>query len=120
MYFNLYLNAENTCTIRLSITTFQRRSTDVSTSTVQRRLRDAGLKGIIAAKKPLLRVINRKKRHASVKNTENGHLRSGSQCYGRMSPNSKYLGQTAEYLRDREDERMSSTCVVPTLKHGGR
>ena len=46
------------------------RSTDVSTPTFQRRLCDDGLKGIIAAKKPLLRVINRKKRHASVKKTQ--------------------------------------------------
>ena len=74
------------------------RSTDVSTSTVQRRLRDAGLKGRIAAKKPLLRVINRKKRLAWAKNTETGHLRSGSQSYGRTSPNSKYLDQTVECL----------------------
>ena len=47
------------------------RSTDVSTSTVQRRFRDAGLKGRIAAKKPLLRVINRKKRLAWAKKHRN-------------------------------------------------
>ena len=38
--------------------------TDVSRFTVQRRLTNAGQKGRIAANKPLLRVINRKKRLA--------------------------------------------------------
>ena len=76
------------------------RSTDVSTSTVQRRLRDAGLKGRIAAKKPLLRIINTEEEKTCLaqKKTETGHLRSGSHSYGRTSPNSKYLDQTAECL----------------------
>ena len=42
-------------------------SRHISTSTVQRRLRESGLHGGIAAKKPLLRMNNKKKRLAWAK-----------------------------------------------------
>lgn len=46
------------------------RSTEVSTSTVQRRLREAGLTGRISAKKPLLKSQNKRKRLAWAKKTK--------------------------------------------------
>ena len=42
----------------------------ISTSTVQRRLRESGLCGSIAAKKPLLKDTNKEKRLASAKKHE--------------------------------------------------
>ena len=44
--------------------------TDISTSTVQRRLRESGLHGRIAAKKPLLKDTNENKRLAWAKKHE--------------------------------------------------
>ena len=45
----------------------------ISTSSVQRRLRESGLHGRIAAKKPILKDTNNKKRLAWSKNLSNGH-----------------------------------------------
>jgi hypothetical protein len=45
----------------------------ISTSTVQRRLRESGLHGWIAAKKPLLKDTNDKKRLAWPRIRSNGH-----------------------------------------------
>ena len=48
-------------------------SRHISTSTVQRRLRASDLHGRIAAKKPLLKDTNNKKRLAWAKKHEKGH-----------------------------------------------
>ena len=72
------------------------RSSDVSTSTVQRWLRDAGLKEIIAARKPFSRPINEKRLAWAKKHK----LKSGNQCCGQTSLNLKYLAQMAECLWD--------------------
>ena len=54
--------------IRAHINALQSSSSrHISTSTVQRRLRESGLHGGIAAKKPLLRMNNKKKRLAWAK-----------------------------------------------------
>ena len=96
------------------------RSTDVSTSTVQRRLRDAGLKGRIAAKKPLLRVINRKKRLAWAKKHRNWTSEEWKSVLWTDESKFEIFGSNRRvFVRRREGERMRSTCVVPTIKHGG-
>ena len=64
----------------------------ISTSTVQRRLSESGLHGRIAAKKPLLKDTNNKKRLASTKK---------------------------HFVRCSVGERMISACVFPFVKHGG-
>ncbi|MBN3288591.1 TCB1 transposase, partial [Polyodon spathula] len=83
------------------------RRTDVSTSTAQRRLREAGLTGRIAAKKPLLRVQNKRfEEWKSVLWTDESKF--------------EIFGSNHQvFVRRREGERMSSACVVPTVKHGG-
>ena len=73
----------------------------ISTSTVQRRLHDSGLHVRIAAKKPLLKDTNKKKRVACAKK----HKIFGSNC--------------RVFVRRRVGERMISACVIPTVKHGG-
>ena len=45
----------------------------ISTSTLQRRLRESGIQDGIAAKKPQLKDTNNKKRLAGPRNTSNGH-----------------------------------------------
>ena len=52
----------------------------VSTSTVQRRLRESGLNGRIAAKKPLLKDTNKKKRLAWAKKTQTIEIRRVEIC----------------------------------------
>jgi hypothetical protein len=47
-----------------------RSSSNRHVSTVQRRLRESGLHGRLAAKKPLLKDTNKKKRHAWAKKHE--------------------------------------------------
>jgi hypothetical protein len=48
-------------------------SSNISTSTVQRRLRESGLHGQIAAKKPLLKDTVRTRDLLGPRNTSNGH-----------------------------------------------
>ena len=64
------------------------------TSTVQRRLHESDLHGQIAAKKPLLKDTNKKKRLAWAKKHE-------------------------QWTLDRWKSVLWSACVVPTMKHGG-
>ena len=70
----------------------------ISTSTVQRRLRESGLRGQIAAKKPLLKDTN-KKRLAWAKKHKQWTL---DQSFGRMSPNLRFLVPTVVSLWDAE------------------
>ena len=81
---------------------------DTSTSGGQRRLRQPGLHGRIAAKKPLLKDTNNKKRLAQSKKHKQWTLdRLKSVLW---SDESKF---------DIFGERMISACVVLTMKHGG-
>ena len=65
----------------------------ISTSTVQWRLCESGLRGRIAAKKPLLKDTNKKKRLAWT---------GGNMSFGLMSPNWRVLVPTAVFLWDTE------------------
>ena len=96
------------------------RSTRVSTSTIQRRLREEGLKGRVAAKKPLLRRVNVIKRLNWAKHHRNWTIRKWSKVL--FSDESKFeifSSKRRVYVRRREGERMNAECVVPTVKHGG-
>ncbi|MBN3285256.1 TC1A transposase, partial [Polyodon spathula] len=95
-------------------------STDVSTSTVQRRLREAGLTGRIAAKKPLLRVQNKRRRLAWAKKHRNWTFEEWKSILWTEESKFEISGSNHRvFVRRREGERMSSACVVPTVKHGG-
>ena len=85
-----------------------------STSTVQRRPRGSCLHGRIAAKKPLVKDTNNKKRLAWAKKHEQWTL-DGRNL---MSPNWRFFDSNrCVFVRVRE--RMISVWVVPTVKHGG-
>jgi len=71
------------------------RNTPVSTSTVQRRLREYGLMGRIAVKKPFLRKQNKIKRLGWARN---GLLSNSRRCFSRMSPNLKFFEEKEEYM----------------------
>jgi len=89
-------------------------------TTVQRRLRDYGLKGCIAAKKPLLRKQNKVKRLQWAKEHKDWSI---NQWYKVLfSDESKFEifgGKRRQYVRRQIGERMMNQCVIPTVKHGG-
>ena len=92
----------------------------VSTSTVQRRLREKGLKGRIAAKKPLLRKQNIVKRLRWAREHRNWTVRKWNKVV--FSDESKFElfgNKRRVFVRRQVGERMSQNCVVPTVKHGG-
>ena len=73
-------------------------NTHISTSTVQRRLRESGLHGRIAAKKPLLKDINKKKILAWAKKHEQWTLDQWKSVFGLMSPNFRFFVPTTVSL----------------------
>ena len=94
------------------------RNWHISTSTVQRRLRESGLHGRIAAKKPLLKDTNKKKRLAWAKKHEQWTLDRWNSAL--WSPNFEIFGfNRLGFVRRGVGERIISACVVPTMKHGG-
>lgn len=96
------------------------RETQVSVSTVQRRLRDYGLKGCIAAKKPLLRKQNKVKRLNWAKKHKDWTVEQWSKVL--FTDESKFeifSGRRRQYVRRLVGERMIGQCVIPTVKHGG-
>jgi hypothetical protein len=91
----------------------------ISTSTVQRRLCESGLHGQIAAKKPQLKDTN-KNRLACAKKHEQWTLDwRKSVLWSDESKFDIFGSNLYVFVRRRVDERMISTCVIPTVKHGG-
>lgn len=96
------------------------RQRPVSVTTVQRRLRDYGLKGCVAAKKPLLRKQNKIKRLQWAKKHKDWSI--AQWCQVLFSDESKFEifgGKRRQYVRRQVGERMLNQCVMPTVKHGG-
>ena len=92
----------------------------ISTSTVQRRLRESGLHGRIAAKKPLLKDTNNKKRLAWAKKHEQWTLDWWKSVFWTDKSKFEITGSNCcVFVRCRVGEWMISACVVPTVKHGG-
>uniref|UniRef100_A0AAZ3RXX5 Transposase Tc1-like domain-containing protein n=1 Tax=Oncorhynchus tshawytscha TaxID=74940 RepID=A0AAZ3RXX5_ONCTS len=92
----------------------------ISTSTVQRRLRESGLYGRIAAKKSLLKDTNKKKRLAWAKKHEQWTLDRWK--YVLWSDESKFeiFGSNRRvFVKHKVGKLKISACVVPTVKHGG-
>lgn len=96
------------------------RDTPVSVSTVQRRLRDYGLKGCVAAKKPLLRSRNKVKRLNWAKLHKDWTIEQWQKVL--FTDESKFEifgGKRRKYVRRLVGERMIEQAIVPTVKHGG-
>ena len=92
----------------------------ISTSTVQRRLHESGLHGRIAEKKPLLKDTNNKKWLASAKKHEPWTLDRWISVLWSDESKFEIFGSIRRvFVRCRVGERMTSACVVPTVKHGG-
>ena len=92
----------------------------ISTSTVQRRLRESGLHGRISAKKPLLKDSNKKKRLSWAKKHEQWTFDGWKSVLWSDVWKFEIFGSNrCVFVRRRVGERMVSACVVPTVKHGG-
>ena len=92
---------------------------NISTSTVQMRLRESGLRGLIAANKPLLKDTN-KKRLDWVKKHKQWTLDWWKSVLWSDKSNILIFGSNRHvFVRCRVGERRIFTCVVPTVKHGG-
>ena len=81
------------------------RKTPVSTSTVKRRLRDAGFLGRVAKKKPYLKLPNKNKRLKMGKRTQNtGQRKIGKKCYGQTNLKFEVFGsQRRTFVRCRKN-----------------
>ena len=107
--------------IAAQINDFRVQVTDISTLTVQRRLRESGLHGQIASKKKLLKDTNKKKRLAWAKKHEQWTVDRWKCILWSDESKCEIFGSNRHvFVRRRVGERMISTYVVSTVKHGGR
>ena len=85
--------------------------TPVSTSTVKRRLGDAGLLGRVAKKKPFLRLANKRKRLRWAK--EHRHWEDWKKVFEVFGLHRR------TFVRCRTSEKMLEECLTPSVKDGG-
>jgi len=87
----------------------------VSVTTIQRRLRDHGLKGCVAARKLLLRKQNKVKRLQWAKKHKTWSINQWEKVL--FTDESKFElfgGKRRKYVRRQIGERMKEHCMVPT------
>ena len=89
-------------------------------STVKKRLREKGMIGRIAVKKPLLRSVNKQKRLDFAKE----HLgwtvdQWKSVLWTDESKFELFGSHRRQFVRRKINERFKSQCISPTVKHGG-
>lgn len=92
----------------------------ISLNTVKRRLRENGLVGRIAAKKTLLRSVNKQKRLKFAKEHKNWSIAQWKLVL--WSDESKFQlsgSNRRQYVRRKTGERLKSECVASTVKHAG-
>jgi hypothetical protein len=110
------VNCTSDCSPNKCFTEFNRH---ISTSIVQRRLRESGLHGGIAAKKPLLKDTKKKRRAWAKKHAQWTLDWWKSVLWSDESKLEIFGSNCRVFVRRRVGERMISVRVVPTVKHGG-
>ena len=92
----------------------------VSVSTVQRRLRSAGLWGRVAVRKPLLRHGNKQKCLKWAMEHRNWTIDDWKKVLWTDESKFEVFGNRRRvYVRRSSSEKMHPDCVTPTVKHGG-
>ena len=93
---------------------------NVSKSTVKRRLKEAGLRGCVAVRKPLLRPQNRRKRLQWAKEHASWTVQQWKRVLWTDESKFEVFGSHRRvYVRRRDTEKFHKDCVQPTVKHGG-
>lgn len=96
------------------------RKCPLSVDTVKRRLRDAGLYGRVACRKPLLRNVNKVKRLQWAKKHRNWSLDQWRKVFWTDESKFELFGTKRRlYVRRKVGERVLENCVAHTVKHGG-
>ena len=88
--------------------------------TVRRKLRASGLKGRVAASKPLLRPINERRKLLWAKKHKNYSIANWKKVL--FTDESKFKlheNSPRVYVRRRHGERLSTQCLKSPVKHGG-
>lgn len=96
------------------------RQKPVSVTTVKRRLRQAGLYGRIAMRKPLLRKGNKVKRLTWAREHKDWTVEDWKKVL--WTDESKFLtfgSNRRTFVRRAKGERALESCITPTIKHGG-
>lgn len=92
----------------------------VSRKIVYRALSRCGLHGRVAAKKPLLRKVNIRKRLRFAKEHVDWTIEQWHQVLWTDESKIEFFGgKRRVYVRRRTGERFKSYCLVPTVKFGG-
>lgn len=87
--------------------------------TVQKRLSEAGLRGCVAVKKPLLSDANCSKRLKFAREHKNWTVNDWKKVlFSDESSFELFCGDKRRYVRRRVGERFKKECCVPTVKHG--
>ena len=96
------------------------REKTICKTAVRRRLAASGLKGRVACCKPLLRLINKRKRLLWARECKNYSLEDWKRVLFTDESKFELHGNNGRvYVRRRTAERLSNQCLKSTVKHGG-
>ena len=94
--------------------------TKISTTTVKRRLLDAGLRGRVKVKKPRLTTVHKQKRLTWAKEHKNWTAEDWHKVLWSDESKFEIFGnKRRSFVRRRPGERLLEQCTVQTVKHGG-
>ncbi|CAK9804896.1 Transposable element Tc1 transposase [Anthophora quadrimaculata] len=95
------------------------REDPIGTTTVKRRLLQAGLRGCVAVKKPLLKDQNKKKRLQWAKLYKDYTAEDWEKVLWTDESKFEVFGTKRRvHMRRKETEKFIPDCIVPTVQHG--
>lgn len=92
---------------------------DVSTRTIRRKLNKSGLRGCVAAKKPLRTAKHRSNRLTWSKDRKDWTSQQWGQVLFSDESTFELIPGRRVFVRRRKGEKYHHECVVSTVKHGG-